>query len=88
MEGGAGSERDVRKRYFSDQWADREDQALVQAQHAVLTTRNATQGIAVGVRRGDLAHLDEEDERDIKCFELTILTLQTRATAQKIRIKK
>lgn len=57
--------RDVRKRYFSNCWADMEDQVLMQAQHAVLTTRNTIQASAVGLRRGDLAHLGEEDEEEI-----------------------
>lgn len=65
VEGKAGLERDVRKRYFSNCWADMEDQVLMRAQHAVLTTRNTIQVSAVGLRRGDLAHLDEEDEEEI-----------------------
>lgn len=65
-----------------------EDQMLLQAQHQVLTTRNTIKASAVEIRRKDLAHLDEEDERELKCFQLTILTLQIRATAQEIRIEK
>lgn len=58
-------------------------------QQAVLTIRKRSiQASSVGVRREDLAHLDEEDEKDLKCFQLTILTLQARDTAQEIRIKK
>lgn len=87
VEGEAGLERDVWKRYFSDWWADMEYQVLMQVQHAVLTTKNTIQASTVGVRRGDLAHLDEEDGKDLKCFQLTTLTFQTRATAQEIRIK-
>lgn len=81
-------ERDVRKSCFSDWWADAEDQVLMQVQHAAPTARNTIQAFVVGVRRRESAHLDEEDKRDLKCFQLTILTLQIRDTAQETRIKK
>lgn len=57
-----------------------EDRVLLQVQHQVLTTRNTIKASALIVRRKGLAHIDEEDERQ--------LTLQIRAAAQEIRIQK
>lgn len=75
VEGEPGLERDVRKRHLTDWQAAMEDQELMQVHHAVLTIRNIIQDTAIGFRRRDLAHLDKEDERDLKCFQFTILTL-------------
>lgn len=74
-EGDPGLEREVRKRFSSDWQAAREDEELTQVHHAVPTVRNIIQDTAVAFRRGDSAHLGEEDERHLKCFQLTILTL-------------
>lgn len=81
-------ERDVRKSDFSDWWTDMKNQVLMQVKNAVQTIRNTIQAKTVGVRRGHLAQLDEEDERYLKCFQLTILPRQNRAPAQEIRLKK